>query len=320
MADPLVSIIIVNWNVRDLLRSCLKSVETSIRRPREAYEVIVVDNDSADDSVAMLREEFPQVRLIESKKNLGFGGGNNLAARESKAPFWILLNPDTVVRGNALDEMLDFIQSHPEVVAVGSRLLNPDGSLQRWTGGSFPTVWTTICHYLFLNRVLPRFLRPASLYLDQDAKAPTEVDWVSGACLLLRREGVGSTLFDERFFMYGEDMELCYRLKKAGGKIVYLPAAEITHYHGASMKQQSGEVLYQSLQGLRSFYAMTRGRGALWLVDLATILGFGLRFILYSIASWVRPRGEDAAKAASSRHYLGLATKLFLGGGRKRPA
>lgn len=308
----LLTVLIVNWNVRELLRACLESVYRETRLGPDRFEVIVVDNASCDGSAAMVEREFPRVRLIASQENLGFGGGNNRALPEARGSLLLLLNPDTVILDHALDRMVSEIEQDPSIWILGCRLVNPDGSLQRWTGGSFPTIWTATCHYLFLNYLLPEAIRPPSLYLDRDAPDPVDVDWVSGAVLLVRKERLAGKLFDARFFMYGEDMELCHRLKSAGGRVVYTPRASVVHVQGASMKQQSGAVLRSSLEGLRSFYRMSGGGWGLWLIDLVTVVGFGLRSIIYGVVACWRPGCGHDEKAASSRHYTKLALGILL--------
>jgi GT2 family glycosyltransferase len=309
----MMSIVIVNWNVEELLRGCLASIEADLQLPADQYEVLVVDNLSSDGSVAMVAEEFPSVRLIANQENVGFGRANNQTLSIVRGKYLLLLNPDTLLRDHALDKMLAIMEADPSIWALGCRLVNGDGSLQRWTGGSFPSVWTAACHYLFLNYLLPKALRPPSLYLDSDVASDVDVDWVSGAVLMLRRDKLDGKLFDERFFMYGEDMELCHRLKSAGGRIVYSPAATVVHFQGASMKQQSGVVMKSSLEGLRSFHRMsTGGRGLVW-IDLLTVVGFGLRYIIYGTCALLFPKRGYQSKAQSSRHYCLLASRIMLG-------
>lgn len=307
------SIVIVSWNVRDLLRDCLQSIEREMLLPRDQYEVLVVDNLSADGSAAMVESDFPTVRLIANRENVGFGRANNQTLSIARGRFLLLLNPDTLLQDHALDRLLEIMEADPSIWALGCRLVNGDGSLQRWTGGSFPSVWTAACHYLFLNYLLPKPIRPPSLYLDSDVTEAVDVDWVSGAVLLLRRDKLDGKLFDERFFMYGEDMELCHRLKRAGGRIVYSPAATVVHFQGASMKQQSGEVMKSSLEGLRSFHRMAHGGRGLFCIDLLTVVGFGMRYIIYSTGALLLPSRGYSSKAQSSRHYCQLATRIMLG-------
>lgn len=303
------SIIIVSWKVRELLRESLSALFRETKLPRNELEVIVVDNDSGDGTTGMVRTEFVDVKLIANDKNAGFAAANNLALPLCTAKFVLLLNPDTVVLSHALDTLVARMEARPEVWAMGCRLLNGDGTLQRWTGGAFPTLCNLSTHYLFVDRLLPRRLRPEPLYLDRDVEQETEVAWVSGACMMLRRERLGERIFDEAFFMYGEDMELCRRLRCRGGKVIYCPAASIVHYQGASMRQQSGDILHSSLKGPRRFFAMTHGKGQLCLYDLITLTGFLLRWLAY-LAGAITGSSRCLNKASASREYLAIAWKL----------
>jgi GT2 family glycosyltransferase len=308
-----VSIIIVNWKVRDLLRACLESLRDAAGLAPARMQVIVVDNDSGDGSVEMVAAEFPEVTLIANGDNSGFGSANNQALPLCTGRYVLLLNPDTVILGGAVGRLLEHMDAHPDVAVMGCRLLNGDHSLQRWTGGAFPRAWNVANHYLFLDRLLPRSLRPPPLYLDHDAPQDIDVDWVSGACMILRTSMLEGRLFDTAFFMYGEDMELCHRMKLAGHRVLYSPVASIIHYQGASMKQQQGDVLLSSLKGPRQFYRQMRGERALWWIDLMTVMGFGLRCALYTIGAWLRPRAGYAAKAASSKDLMHRAWRIQQG-------
>jgi GT2 family glycosyltransferase len=307
-----VSIIIVNWKVRELLRACLASLREQAGLPAADMQIIVVDNDSRDGSAEMVAAEFGEVVLIVNPDNPGFGRANNQALSVCTGRYILLLNPDTVVLDGAVGRMVAHMDELPDVAVLGCRLLNADRSLQRWTGGAYPRALNVANHYLFLDRILPRSLRPPPLYLVYDAAADIDVDWVSGACMMLRPSLLGGKLFDPAFFMYGEDMELCHRLKSGGGRVIYSPCASIIHYQGASMKQQQGDVLLSSLKGPRQFYRQMRGERALWWFDLLTVTGFGLRWLLYSAASLVRPR-QYAAKAASSRDLMNRARRIQQG-------
>ena len=328
IAQPIdLSIIIVNWNVRDLLRQCLASVWQQGGLPAERLQVIVVDNDSHDGSAEMVAREFPAAELIANRDNLGFGRANNQALPLCRGRYVMLLNPDTLVLegapeeapgrpklprpprgaggaqpspGGALRAMVEHMDAHPDVHVTGCRLLNGDGTLQRWTGGAYPRLLNVLNHYFFVDRLLPAKMRPMPLYLDHDAQQDFEVDWVSGAVMLLRADRLNGQLFNPDYFMYGEDMELCHRLKQAGGRVVYTPCASIIHYQGESMKQQQGDVLLSALKGPRQFYRQMRGEKAVWLYDLITVGGFGLRWLLYRI------KGQPAQEKARSSHDLML--------------
>ena len=297
------SIIIVNWNVRDLLRQSLDSVWARGGLAAGRLQVIVVDNDSADGSAEMVAREFPAAELIANRDNLGFGKANNQALPQCRGRQVMLLNPDTLVLDGALKALVDHMDAHPDVAVTGCRLLNGDGSLQRWTGGAYPRLLNVLNHYFFLDRLLPAAMRPMPLYLDHDAQQDVEVDWVSGAVMLLRADRLNGQLFNPDYFMYGEDMELCHRLKQAGGRVVYTPCASIVHYQGESMKQQQGDVLLSALKGPRQFYRQMRGDSAVWLYDLVTVGGFALRWVLYR-AGALHKRGAAAQEKARSSHDL----------------
>lgn len=309
--EILLSIIIVNWRVPELLRGCLASIYCETKIHPTLFEIIVVDNNSGDHSVALLRAEFPQVVCIANEVNVGFGQANNQAYQKSRGRFVLLLNPDTLIQHNAIAQTLAVMQQRPSVVALGCRLLNGDGSLQRWTGGRFPTLWNVACHYLFLSRLLARLGHDVSVYLTHDVAHDCEVDWLCGAFLMLRRDAIPDPLFDPSYFMYGEDMDVCYRLKQAGGTILYTPAASIIHYQGASMSKQQGDILLSSLKGLHMFYRKIHGPGKLWLFDSLTVAGFGLRWCAFSIGAGFSGSASFTAKAASSRQYLTIALQLL---------
>lgn len=305
------SIIIVNWNVRELLRACLASVYADGGLAADQLQVIVVDNASVDGSAAMVRKSFAQVELQANTENLGFGRANNQALPSCQAPLLLLLNPDTLVLPGALATMVQTMDENHTIGVLGSRLLNADGSLQRWTGGAYPRLANVFSHYFFVDRLLPRAWRPQPLYLDHDVAVDTDVDWVSGACMLLRRSALGGHLFDPDYFMYGEDMALCHRLKLAGSKVVYTPRASIVHFQGESMKQQHGDVLLSSLKGPRQFYLQMRGERAVRIYDLLTFCGFALRWAAFSIAARLYGGSASAAKASSSAGLMRRAWHIL---------
>lgn len=244
----LLSIAIVNWNTRDLLRNCLKSVYENLNGIDA--EVIVVDNRSSDDSVQMVKHEFPDVKLIESPENLGFARANNLAFEAADGKYFLLLNSDTVVLENAFSKMIDFLETHTEAGAVGCRLLNGDGTLQR-SCSPFPTPITELFDALYLSKLFPKSRIFGAYSMSYwDFNSVREVDFVGGSCMLLRRialERIG--LLDAGFFMYSEEADLCYRLKKACWKVYFLPDAKIIHYGGQSAKHDVNRMaveLYKS--------------------------------------------------------------------------
>jgi N-acetylglucosaminyl-diphospho-decaprenol L-rhamnosyltransferase len=235
------SIIIVNWNVKDLLRLCLDSVIESLRSGKGrqlSSQLIVVDSASSDGSVAMLREEFPQVHLIANEENVGFTRGNNQGIAVSDGRYVLLLNPDTEIVGDALGEMVAYMEAHRTVGALGPQLLDPDGLVQS-SRRRFPTLWTAYLESTLLQQWFPESGTLRRYYVLDGADDETQaVDWVVGACLLVRcdtLEEVG--LLDERFFMYSEELDWCYRAKKLGWEVMYLPTTQVIHYGGQSSEQ-----------------------------------------------------------------------------------
>jgi N-acetylglucosaminyl-diphospho-decaprenol L-rhamnosyltransferase len=230
------SVVIVNWNVRDLLRTCLRSVLAEAR-PDFTVEAIVVDNGSHDGSVEMLREEFPTVVLIANTRNRGFTGGNNDGLAVARGRVVMLLNPDTEVRAGALGALVSYLDTHPEAGAAGPQLLNPDGSVQS-SRRRFPTLATALFESTWLQPLAPRGVPRDYYVLDRRDDETCAVDWVTGAALAVRREAferVGG--LDERFFMYSEELDWCRRIRQAGWQIVYLPQAQIVHHEGKSSEQ-----------------------------------------------------------------------------------
>jgi N-acetylglucosaminyl-diphospho-decaprenol L-rhamnosyltransferase len=262
------SIVIVNWNTRDLLATCLESVLVS---PGHAErEVLVVDNASTDGSARMVRERFPQVDLIENQTNVGFACANNQAIQRCRGRYVLLLNSDTRVMGNALEVLEAFMEGHPRAGAAGAKLLNADGSLQ-------PSVhpMLTPAHefwrLIFLDNVIHRATYGAEFW---KATQPRPVEVIKGACLMLRREALSEIgLLDESYFMYTEEVDLCYRLARAGWQLWWVPTAWVTHYGEASSRQVAQDMyiqLYRSkIQFYRKFGGGKRAGFYKWLVRLA---------------------------------------------------
>lgn len=309
---PALSVVIVNWNVRELLRECLRSVRDETRLA-DGSDVIVVDNASSDGSVEMVRTEFPWVHLIVNDVNEGFAKANNRAFSICRGRYVLLLNPDTVVVDQALDRLVDWMEAHPRAAVAGCRLLNTDGSLQRWTGGSFPNLWNVASHYLFLDRLLPSSLRPRPMYRVSDDASDERVDWVSGACLVVRRDALLGRLFDESYFMYAEDMELCERLASYGWEIWYTPSTTVVHHHGRSMSQQSGLVALSPVRAPRTFFARRRSRTTVLLYDLVSTTGFLLRWLALGAMSSVQSRRRYRARAEANRQLMARAVQVMRG-------
>jgi GT2 family glycosyltransferase len=231
------SVIIVNWNTRDDVGRCLHSLEGAA--PGLRVEVVVVDNGSRDGSARLVARRFPWVRLLALRANLGFARGNNLALAHTTGRYRLLLNPDTLVHGDALAQLVAYADSQPRVGLLGPRLLNPDGSLQA-SCRRFPTVSALLFRNTPLGTLFPRNPWARSYLMESDDhEAPRDVDWLSGACLLARAEMIAEIgALDERFYMYVEDMDWCRRAHDAAWRVSYLPSAVVTHAVGRSSDQR----------------------------------------------------------------------------------
>ena len=222
------TICIVSWNCIDILRKCLESILKYAEGLK--IQIIVVDNASGDNTTGIIRREFPQVELIVNGVNKGFGSANNQAVKKSKGRFILFLNPDVVITKPCFNQMIDYLETNHMVGCVGCRLINRDGSIQHTYYKYFPTPLTEFREGMMVN-LLTRLLSPQ----DQSQHGPVEVAWLVGACMMFRREVLSELNgFDEQYFMYGEDIDLCYRLHKSGYKVCYLRDIEMFHYHGAS--------------------------------------------------------------------------------------
>ncbi|HOU23973.1 MAG TPA: glycosyltransferase family 2 protein [Anaerolineae bacterium] len=268
------SIIIVNYNTCDLLRDCLRSVLAS--QVELSYEILVVDNKSPDDSVAMVRSEYPQARLIESPVNGGYAYANNLGLRAASGAHLLLLNPDTVLPPRALQDMYDFVVSHPEVGVAGPKLVRADGSLDLACRRSFPTLEVAFYRLIGLSRRYPhspRFNRYNLCYLDPDEM--TEVDAVVGAFMWIRREALEQAgLLDERFFAFGEDIDLCYRIKvEQGWKVYYNPQVVVTHYKSQAMRKDALRMNIQFYRAMWLFHEKHYASKTFFLLNWLTALG-----------------------------------------------
>jgi GT2 family glycosyltransferase len=229
------SIIIVSWNVRELLQGCLASIQQS--PGNLALETIVVDSGSTDGSPEMIEAVFPWVRLIAREENVGFPQGNNIGLGEANGRYLLLLNPDTVVVGQALTTMVQYLDDNPKVGVVGGQLLNPDGTIQS-SRRRFPTVATAFFESTWLQPLAPAGVLRRYYAEDVADDEPADVDWVKGACLMTRRAVVNEVgLLDPDYFMYSEELDWCRRIKTAGWRVVYLPAAKIIHHEGKSSEQ-----------------------------------------------------------------------------------
>src|SRR3954471_399055 len=248
MAQPDVSVVVVTWNALPWIEQCLHSVR--------GREIVVVDNGSTDDTVAFVRERYPDVRVVE-QENKGMGGGNNAGMRATDGRYFFLLNSDAWVLDDGLDRLVEFADAHPEAAVVGPRLPTVDGSWQRWVRGE-PTLWRLATEYLFIRKLAPGSRRLNPLYAGGfDHEEVAEADWLFGPALLVRREAADSVgLFDEDFFMFSEEVDWMTRFRRAGWKVLFFPGAEVVHVGGAS---HGGNLYVENLRGHLRWFDKHRG-------------------------------------------------------------
>ena len=243
-----VSVVVVTFDALPWVERCLASVE--------GYETIVVDHGSTDGTLELVRERFPDVRVIE-QANRGMGGGNNAGIRASDRRYAFLLNSDAWVTGDAVDRLAAYLDAHPNAAVAGPRLVNPDGTLQRSVRG-FPTLWRVATEYFFLRKLAPRTELLNAYYgggFDHDETR--EVESLQGAALLVRRAAADEVgLFDEAFFMFSEETDWLYRFRETGWHTVFVADAEVVHVGGAS---HGGRLYLENLRGLLRFFAKHHG-------------------------------------------------------------
>ena len=259
------SVIIVNWNTRDLLVRCLNSITQVTQRMKA--EIFVVDNRSSDESGRTVKERFSQVILIENETNLGFAGANNQALRRSKGNYLLLLNPDTQVKEEPIQKLISMMDAHPDVGITGVQLLNSDGSKQN-SIANFPSLATEL-----LNKSLLRWLSPGKFPgKEKDYPEPIEVDSVIGACMMVRREALDQVgLLDEDYFLFLEETDWCYRMKRAGWKIYHVPDAEVFHFQGKSAEKEKKRARVEYFRSRYHFFKKNKGN-LQWFILLAGVL------------------------------------------------
>lgn len=266
------SILIVTWNSQATIRDCLNSIQNNCQNLN--YEVLVWDNVSTDDTVRIIETEFPKVQLFRSQQNLGFAGGNNRLLEKANSELILFLNPDTLVINNAVPKMLEYLKNDAAVVALGPKLLYSDFTFQL-SYAKFPNLGSE-----FFTKIYQRGanLRRSLVlkFLENNSTNAKEVDWVSGACMLTRKEVLRQVgRFDENFFLYFEDADLCRRLKSKGN-IIYFPEAQVVHVVGSSTKSQNLKTEYHYRKSQLYYYRLHNSRFSNLILKLYLSLKFGL--------------------------------------------
>lgn len=253
------SIIIVNWNSKDYLQKCIASILDS--KSEIKFEIVAIDGGSFDGSGEMLKQCYPHVKFLQSDKNVGFSKANNMAFKASSGSHVLFLNPDTEVVVPAIDMLFAQIQKLPNAGAIGCRLLNADGSVQTSCVQSFPTILNQLLNSEFLRTLFPKSRLWGMASLFGATNGPAEVEVLSGACIMMRRslfEQIGQ--FSEDYFMYAEDMDLCYKVRQAGYKNFYIPNAKVFHFGGGSTQQRPSDFAVVMMRAsVCRFLRKTRG-------------------------------------------------------------
>jgi len=283
------SVVIVNWNTKNLLLQCLESLCQMVKGTE--MEVFVVDNGSTDGSVVAAKAKFPEVTFIQNQTNLGFARANNQALGLAKGKYLLLLNPDTQVKEGAVERLISFMDAHPEAGGAGAQLLNSDGSKQN-SIANFPSLATEL-----LNKRLLRWLFPKAYPgKERNYREPIEVDSVIGACMIVRREAIGQVgLLDEDYFLFLEETDWCYRMKKAGWKIYHVPQAQIYHFQGKGVEIEKKRAKVEYHCSRYRFFKKNRGSlqwsilligSVIKLIVELFMMGIACLFTFFAVKKW----------------------------------
>jgi GT2 family glycosyltransferase len=313
-AAPLTSILIVSYMSAKHLGPCLDSI---LRQTGSPFEVVLVDNASTDGSADIVERDYPMARLIRSGENLGFAKGNNVGLPYCQGKYILLLNPDTVMTDGSLHALVDCMEKSPDVSAAGCRILYPDGSPQL-SCGAFPTMASAVWGGQAVNRLLKKIFPEADFFgacgvVPERLDERLEVDTLLGACVILRRDVIEKTgLFDESMFLYFEECDLFYRIKKAGGKVIYTPDAVVYHYAGGSVictREAVGYYLDSQERYLIKNFGLKRVQVFRVLVMLSSLIKSALISLAYPFA-----RKADAERQAKkiAWHWSAFLCRLEL--------
>ncbi|MEM9773221.1 MAG: glycosyltransferase family 2 protein [Chloroflexota bacterium] len=282
-----ISIIVVNWNTRDLLRACLKSIDKN--KGFLDVQTIVVDNNSEDNSQDMVKQEFPQVFLIENKENVGFAKANNQAIPLCTSDNIMLLNSDAEILDDALQILSSYLNRHALVGAIGPKVIHPSMRLQVLSCGNQPTIRTMFNQYFFVSRIFPRWqlFEGINLLMGIHDDGPRSVEWLSGVCFLVRKSVINSVgAMSTDWFMYAEDLEWSLRIKSAGWELHHVPEAEVDHHFGASTSKNNS-VKTMWVPNMLDYYKKTQNPNGLqiWIFNSVFFVGLSTRALMYKIRS-----------------------------------
>jgi GT2 family glycosyltransferase len=309
------SIIIINWKSQAFVRQCLVSICENAGDL--AHEILVVDNASFDGCEEMVKSKFPRVIFIQSEQNLGFAGANNLAYSQSRGQNVLFLNPDTEIQGTAIQKLIAGLKSMPETGMVGAHLLNSDRSLQTTCITAVPSILNQTLNSNHLRKAFPKWRMWGMQPLFVENEEPVQVEAISGACMLARREVIDRVGgFSTDYFMYAEDMDLCLKIAQAGWKIYYVPDALIIHHAGGSSSSREENDFSNIMlrASLVRFFVLHRGRlyAALYRLSIGFMSAFRVLLLVMAFPVLIRPGGRRCLSRAVSKWCRILIWSLGL--------
>ena len=282
------SIIIVNYNTKDLTMQTIQAVIDTTHKTK--YEIILVDNASSDGMVEAVRKGYLNVKVIVNTENLGFSKANNMGMKQSIGKYILLLNSDTKVLGNSIDKCFDYIDLHKDIGALGPKINLANGKFDHACKRGFPTPSASLFYMMKLDKLFPKsekYGRYKMNYLSNDDI--NEVDSLTGAFMMVRNEVINKIgMLDEEFFMYGEDLDWCYRIKEVGYKVMYYPEAKIIHYKGQSSKKKRVKTIYEFHRAMYLFYNKHFYKKYNFFITLLVYIGIGIKLVLSYIANLLK--------------------------------
>lgn len=279
---PCVTIVIVNYNSKELLRPLVDSINRS--SSRYSFEIIIVDNHSSDGSKELILNEIPDVIFIENSRNIGYAAAVNRGIRCGTGKYFFILNPDVQLCKGTLDKMVNYMENHNDVGALGCKIINPDGTIQL-SGKTFPTIKLALYHSFGIHHVFPRNRTMHRYYLfEKDYNRTYEVDHLMGSALMVRKEAIDKAgLLDEKFFLYFEDVDWCWRIKQRGYKVVYFPDAIVIHEKGACTRKESFRAIKIMHSSMWYFYKKYFASKYPWWLNELCCFGLWARKCIYLI-------------------------------------
>ncbi len=283
-----VTIVIVNWRTPLLLRRCLQSISND--EQAASFEIWVVDNASGDESLAILANEFPYVKVLANNNNAGFSKACNQVIPQAKGDYVLLLNPDTIVVENAVSKLASFLDIHEQCGAVGPKILNDDGTLQLACRRAFPSPAAAFFRLTYLSKLFPKHPLIAKYNMTYaDSQQDMEVDALSGSCMMVRKTVIDKIgLLDENIFMFGEDIDWCWRIKEAGWQVYYFPEAVIYHSHGAASRLRPIGTTFDLHKGMAVFYRKHIAKSYWPIFNQVVYLAIWLRAILFVVVNLIK--------------------------------